>query len=258
MRPRPPRQATSTRSPPFARRWASWRASRASSRSVGTSEVRPADAAVQPGGRRPAGQDQGEVGRAGGAEGAAARGPGAAGQGLDLPVNCPASPCASSGRHAGGGGRMRSRPVASAAVETPADGDPSVIAPPVETGSFSGDERLTRAQPGPGQDVARPINVGVVLAADGADHGVLPWPGASGPAGVAVDQRWQGHEHDSPSGAFSLGDKDACELAPASVQDRPVQSRPLRDSRPGASTVPGRFGSCFPRGGLPTRSRRRR
>ncbi len=38
---------------------------------------------------------------------------------------------------------------------------------PVETGSFSGDERLTRAQPGPGCDVARPIKVGVVLAAEG-------------------------------------------------------------------------------------------
>src|SRR5829696_9934411 len=59
---------------------------------------------------------------------------------------------------------------------------------------------------------------------DGADDDLLPRPVTAGPAGVAVDRGAAGvHEDDSPSGAFSLGGKDARELGPAGVQDRPVQ-----------------------------------
>src|SRR5215211_9163062 len=95
---------------------------------------------------------------------------------------------------------------------------------PADPGSFSSNGGLTRAQPGPGCDVAGPVEVGVQVAVDGADDGVLAGPAASGPAGMAVDRGVGGmHEDDSPSGAFSLGDKDARELGPAGVQDRPVQ-----------------------------------
>ena len=80
------------------------------------------------------------------------------------------------------------------------------------------------AQPGPGGDVAGPVEVGIQVAVEGADDGVLSGPAASGPAGVAVDRGGGGvHEDDPSSGAFSLGDKDAHELVPAGVQDRPVQ-----------------------------------
>src|SRR5512132_975726 len=47
---------------------------------------------------------------------------------------------------------------------------------------------LTRAQPGPGGDVASPVQVGVQLAVDRADDGVLPGPAAAGAADVAVDR----------------------------------------------------------------------
>jgi hypothetical protein len=41
---------------------------------------------------------------------------------------------------------------------------------------------------------------------------------------MAVDRGGGGaQEHDSPSGTLSLGDEDARELAPACVQDRPIQ-----------------------------------
>src|SRR5829696_447211 len=96
-----------------------------------------------------------------------------------------------------------------------------VTALPTGAGSFSSRGGLTRAQPGPGCDVAGPIEVGVQIAMDGADNEVLLRPGAAGPAGVAVDRGVGGmHEHDSPSSAFSLGDKDARELRPTGVQDR--------------------------------------
>src|SRR5215207_3329845 len=99
-----------------------------------------------------------------------------------------------------------------------------VTALPTGAGSFSSRGGLTRAQPGPGGDISGPVQVGVQGAVDGADDRVLPWSAAASPAGVAVDRGAAGmHEHDSPSGAFSLGGKDARELGPAGVQDRPVQ-----------------------------------
>src|SRR5215211_343408 len=105
-----------------------------------------------------------------------------------------------------------------------------VTALPAEAGSFSSRGGLTRAQPGPGCDVACPVDIGVYRPADGADHRVLPGPGASGPAGVAVDRGVGGvHEDDSPSGAFSLGGEDGRELAPAGIEDCPVESGLLRD-----------------------------
>src|SRR4029453_15868065 len=105
-----------------------------------------------------------------------------------------------------------------------------VTALPAEAGSFSSRGGLTRAQPGPGCDVACPVDIGVYRPADGANHRVLPGPGTSGPAGVAVDRGVGGvHEDDSPSGAFSLGGEDGRELAPAGIEDRPVESGLLRD-----------------------------
>src|SRR5512132_340398 len=105
-----------------------------------------------------------------------------------------------------------------------------VTALPAEAGSFSSRGGLTRAQPGPGCDVACPVDIGVYRPADGADHRVLPRPGASGPAGVAVDRGVGGvHEDHSPSGAFSLGGEDGRELAPAGIEDCPVESGLLRD-----------------------------
>ena len=52
---------------------------------------------------------------------------------------------------------------------------------------FSSREGLTRAQPGPGCDVARPVDVGVHRAVGRADHGVRRGPDASAPAVVAAD-----------------------------------------------------------------------
>src|SRR5207247_9411099 len=86
-----------------------------------------------------------------------------------------------------------------------------VTALPPGGGRFSGCRSdLTRAQPGPGSNVQRPVHVGVVRPAAGADHGVLPWALASVPAGVAGDARpgWV-HEHYPPAGAFSLASEDA-------------------------------------------------
>src|SRR6266851_7309263 len=63
----------------------------------------------------------------------------------------------------------------------------SVTALTAEAGSFSGRlGGLTRAQPGPGVNVARPVHIGVHRAVHGADHGVLSWPGAPSPALVAA------------------------------------------------------------------------
>ena len=60
-----------------------------------------------------------------------------------------------------------------------------VTALPPGGGSFSGCRSdLTRAQPGPGSNVQRPVHVGVVRPAAGADHGVLPWALAFAPAGL--------------------------------------------------------------------------
>src|SRR5215207_7466712 len=106
----------------------------------------------------------------------------------------------------------------------------SVTVLAAEADSFSGDMRLTRAQPGPGCDVACPVEVGVLRAAAGADDGVLPWPGAARAAGVAVAAGVAGvHADHSPSGALSLGDEDAGELSPAGVQDGPVEPGLLGD-----------------------------
>ena len=108
---------------------------------------------------------------------------------------------------------------------------------------------LTRAQPGPGSNVQRPVHVGVVRPAAGADHGVLPWALASVPAGVAGDTRpgWV-HEHYPPAGAFSLASEDACELRPARVEDRPVEPGlgcgPVREERSRLSGIGFRFGSA--------------
>src|SRR5918995_995349 len=86
----------------------------------------------------------------------------------------------------------------------------AVTALPAGAGSFSSRGGLTRAQPGPGGDVAGPIQVGVQGAVDRADDGVPARPGAAGPAGMAVDRgKSRVHEHDSPSGTFSLG----CDVA---------------------------------------------
>ena len=94
-------------------------------------------------------------------------------------------------------------------------------------------------QPGPGRDVACPVDIGVYRPAGRADHRVLPGPGASGPAGVAVDRGVGGvHDDDSPSGAFSLGGEDGRELAPAGIEDCPVSPAFCATLRPGASMVP--------------------
>src|SRR5918999_6478390 len=99
-----------------------------------------------------------------------------------------------------------------------------VTALPTEAGSFSSRGGLTRAEPGPGCDVACPVAVGVQFAVGGADDDVLMGTGAFDPTDVAVDRGGGGvHEDDSSSGALSLGDKDARERCPACVQDRPVQ-----------------------------------
>jgi hypothetical protein len=98
-----------------------------------------------------------------------------------------------------------------------------VTALAAEADSFSGDKRLTRAQPGPGRDVACPVTVGIVLAAVRADDDVLPWPSAASAAGMAVEAGAAGNYEDhSPSGAFSLGDEDPGELSPGGIQYRPV------------------------------------
>jgi hypothetical protein len=77
----------------------------------------------------------------------------------------------------------------------------------------------------------------------GADEGVLSGSGTAGAADVAVDRGVSRmHEHDSPSGALSLGGKDGREPAPAGVQDRPVQ--------PGLGPNVGAWvlgGACQPR-----------
>src|SRR5215208_6780402 len=100
-----------------------------------------------------------------------------------------------------------------------------VTALPTGAGSFSSRGGLTRAQPGPGCDVAGPIEVGAQLAVDGADDDVLTGPDASSSAGVAVDRGVGGtHETASPAGGCSVGGKDAHERGPTGVQDRPVQS----------------------------------
>src|SRR5215469_2266568 len=71
----------------------------------------------------------------------------------------------------------------------------------------------TRAQPGPGVDVPGPVHVGVVRAAVGTDHRVLPRALASLPAGVAGDARpGRVHQDHPPAGAFSLAGEDAGEL----------------------------------------------
>jgi hypothetical protein len=46
------------------------------------------------------------------------------------------------------------------------------------------------------------------------------------------------HGEDSPSSAFSLGDKDARELNPAGIKDRPVNRALAATLRPGFSPVP--------------------
>src|SRR4029453_3196829 len=118
-------------------------------------------------------------------------------------------------------------------INLPGYGD-AVTALAAEADSFSGDVRLTRAQPGPGRDVICPVTVGVLLAAGGTDDGVLPWPDASRTAGVTVEAGVAGfHPDPSSSGALSLGDEDAGELSPAGVQDRPVEPGLLRHVPPG-------------------------
>jgi hypothetical protein len=87
-----------------------------------------------------------------------------------------------------------------------AEGYAHVTALPAAAGSFSSREGLTRAQPGPGGDVARPVVVGVPRSASRADDGVLPRPGAAGATGMAAGAGVVGvHEDDSPSGSFRIG-----------------------------------------------------
>ena len=102
----------------------------------------------------------------------------------------------------------------------------SVTALTAEAASFSGRSRgLTRAQPGPGADVDRPVYVRVERAVFGADHGVLPGAGAFGAAPVAGDAGVPGvHKHDSPVSLFRFTREDVDELVPASVKDRFVQA----------------------------------
>src|SRR5260370_41484103 len=96
---------------------------------------------------------------------------------------------------------------------------------PPEGGSFSSCRgSLTRAQPGPGRDVACPVEVGVDHAVNGADDGLLLRARASAPAAVAADARpGRGHQHHAPASFCRFAGADAGELGPARVQDRPVQ-----------------------------------
>ena len=110
---------------------------------------------------------------------------------------------------------------------------------PTEAGSFSSRGGLTRAQPGPGGDVAGPVEVGVQLAVDGADDGVLPGSSASGPADVAVDRGVGGCTRTTRRPALSaLATRMLVNWPqPASRIDRfsPALAATLR---PGCSTVP--------------------
>src|SRR5215469_1146122 len=96
---------------------------------------------------------------------------------------------------------------------------------------FSSRGGLTRAQPGPGGDVACPVKVGVDLAVGGADHDVLLGAGASVSAVVAFDASADGvHEHHLPTSFFRFADENVGELRPARIQDRLVE--------PGFGTCP--------------------
>ena len=94
-----------------------------------------------------------------------------------------------------------------------------------EADSFSGRVGgLTRAQPGPGVDVARPVHVGVHRAVRGADHLVLPGAGAPGATAVAADAgAGRVHPDHKPASFFRFASKDSGELGPARVQHRLVQ-----------------------------------
>jgi len=79
-----------------------------------------------------------------------------------------------------------------------------VTALTAEAASFSARLRgLTRAQPGPGSNVDRTVEVSVHCAAVAADYGVLLRALTSAPAPVAADARaGRIHEHDSPASLF--------------------------------------------------------
>jgi hypothetical protein len=119
---------------------------------------------------------------------------------------------------------------------------------------FSGrPDGLTRAQPGPGVNIPRPIDVGVQLPVHGTDHGVLSGAGASSPALVAADagaaghplRAVTGHEHDLIKPAVRLEPWMPGLLpSPAAVMERlddhvqPTQGLLLRGERTSALPVP--------------------
>ena len=95
-----------------------------------------------------------------------------------------------------------------------------------EGAGFSSRGGLTRAQPGPGCDVARRVEVGVDLAVHGADHSLLPRPGALPAASVAFDTRSGGiHEHHLPAAFLGAG------LVCAEFERAPHRARSFRHRR---------------------------
>src|SRR5438477_1411218 len=101
----------------------------------------------------------------------------------------------------------------------------TVTALPPEGGSFSSCwGSVTRAQPGPGGNVDRTVDVCVHRAARGADHGVLAGTSASRPAVVAGNTRpGRVHQHDSAGSFLRFPDENASELVPGRVEDALVQ-----------------------------------
>src|SRR5215472_8630963 len=100
-----------------------------------------------------------------------------------------------------------------------------VTAQMLDSTSFSSRGGLTRAQPGPGGDVARRIEIGIHLAVRSADHGVLPGASAFPSAMLASDACAGGvYEHHAPASFFRFAGEDTHELCPIRVEDCFVQS----------------------------------
>jgi hypothetical protein len=107
---------------------------------------------------------------------------------------------------------------------------------------------LTRAQPGPGGDVTRRVDVGVHTAMFGADHQVLPGSLAVRAAPVAISACvcWV-HYHYLSASFFRFAGEDGRELCPAHVEDHFVQPGLGRRSvrQPCARTIwPGYRSAC--------------
>ena len=125
-------------------------------------------------------------------------------------------------------GRVREEPVPFRRAEGPEilkEPEVLVTALAAVAASFSGClHGLTRAQPGPGINVTRAVDVGVHHAVRRTDNCVLMRSAAPFPALVTIGAGvGRVHQDHASASFFRFADKDASELGPASVEDRLVQ-----------------------------------